>query len=67
MSADPQAKDELDGTEQPFVSHLIELRDRLLWSLYGVIAVLLALLAWPGPRELYELLARPLIESLPQG
>ncbi len=67
MSADPQAKDELDGTEQPFVSHLIELRDRLLWSLYGLGAVFLVLLAWPGPKELYDLLAKPLIESLPQG
>jgi sec-independent protein translocase protein TatC len=67
VSADPQAKDELDGTEQPFVSHLIELRDRLLWSLYGLGAVFLVLLAWPGPKELYDLLAKPLIESLPQG
>jgi sec-independent protein translocase protein TatC len=67
VSADSQAKDELDGTEQPFVSHLIELRDRLLWSLYGVGAVFLALLAWPGPSRLYDLLAKPLIESLPQG
>ena len=60
-------KDELDGTEQPFVSHLIELRDRLIHSLWGVGLVFFALCAWPGPRHLYDLLAQPLIKALPAG
>jgi sec-independent protein translocase protein TatC len=59
--------DELDGTEQPFVAHLIELRDRLLKALYGIGIVFIALAVWPGPRRLYDFLARPLIASLPQG
>ncbi len=59
--------DELAGTEQPFVQHLFELRDRLLYSLYGVGAVLVVLLFYPGPSQLYDLLAMPLVKALPQG
>ncbi len=60
-------EDELAGTEQPFVAHLIELRDRLLRSVYGVAIIFAALCAWPGPRELYDYLAQPLIKALPAG
>ena len=34
MSSEP--KDELEGTEQPFVAHLVELRDRLIRALLAV-------------------------------
>ncbi len=65
---DPVNKeDELAGTEQPFVQHLFELRDRLLRSLYGVAAVLTLLLLYPGPSKLYDLLAMPLVKTLPEG
>ena len=65
---DPGNKeDELAGTEQPFVQHLFELRDRLLHALYGVAAVLVVLLFYPGPSELYDLLATPLVKALPEG
>jgi sec-independent protein translocase protein TatC len=65
---DPVNKtDELAGTEQPFVAHLIELRDRLLRSVYGIGAVLAVLLFYPGPSHLYDLLAMPLVKALPQG
>ncbi len=65
---DPVNKqDELAGTEQPFVQHLFELRDRLLRSLYGVAAVLVVLLFYPGPSKLYDLLAMPLVKTLPEG
>lgn len=60
-------EDELAGTEQPFVQHLFELRDRLLYALYGVGAVLVVLLFYPGPSHLYDLLAMPLVKSLPEG
>ena len=59
--------DELAGTEQPFVQHLLELRDRLLASLYGVAAVFAALAFYPGPSRLYDLLAQPLVKALPAG
>lgn len=65
---DPVNKtDELAGTEQPFVAHLIELRDRLLRSVYGIAAVLAVLLFYPGPSRLYDLLAMPLVKALPEG
>jgi sec-independent protein translocase protein TatC len=59
--------DELAGTEQPFVSHLIELRDRLLWSVYGIAGAFALLCVFPGPAHLYDLLAQPLVRALPQG
>lgn len=60
-------EDELAGTEQSFVQHLVELRDRLMRSLYGVVVVLVALLVYPGPSRLYDLLAMPLVKALPEG
>ena len=38
-------EDELAGTEQPFVAHLAELRDRLLYCAYGVAAAAAFLVA----------------------
>ena len=67
MSVDPHQNDELAGTEQPFVSHLIELRDRLLKSVYGIAAAFALLCFYPGPTHLYDLLAQPLVEALPLG
>jgi sec-independent protein translocase protein TatC len=59
--------DELAGTEQPFVAHLIELRDRLVRSLLAVGVVFAILSFYPGPAALYDLLAQPLVAQLPQG
>ena len=33
---DPNQEDELAGTEQPFVAHLVELRDRLIKAIIAV-------------------------------
>jgi sec-independent protein translocase protein TatC len=67
MTEPSKKDDELAGTEQPFVQHLVELRDRLLYAAYGVGAVLIALLFYPGPSQLYDLLAMPLVKALPEG
>ena len=48
MTDSVNKEDELAGTEQPFVQHLFELRDRLLHALYGVAAVLAVLLFYPA-------------------
>jgi sec-independent protein translocase protein TatC len=65
---DPQSKeDELAGTEAPFVSHLVELRDRLIRALIAVVIAFAALAFWPGPAGLYDLLAAPLVAHLPDG
>lgn len=63
--ADPQ--DELAGTEQPFVAHLIELRDRLIRASAAVLIVSAVLFLYPGPARLYDLLAAPLVSTLPEG
>jgi sec-independent protein translocase protein TatC len=66
MSGQPP-KDELEGTEQPFVEHLVELRDRLIKALLAVGVVFAVLAVYPGPAGLYDLLAAPLVAHLPQG
>lgn len=50
---------------QPFIAHLIELRDRMLRMLLGVALMLLAL--FPFANDLYHIVASPLIALLPQG
>src|SRR5450631_3085178 len=62
---DPE--DELAGTEQPFVSHLVELRDRLIRALVAIGVCFALLSIWPGPSGLYDLLAAPLVAHLPKG
>ena len=59
--------DELAGTEQPFVEHLMELRDRLVKALIAVAIAGGVLFFYPGPGALYDLLAAPLIAHLPAG
>src|SRR5437762_11867944 len=54
-----------DGTQDTFISHLIELRSRLLHSIVAVVIVLIALFPWA--KDIYALLARPLLKALPQG
>ena len=63
----PTPEDELAGTEQPFVTHLIELRDRLLRALAAIGLVAIVLAIWPGPGPLYDILAAPLVAHLPKG
>ncbi|HLO96451.1 MAG TPA: twin-arginine translocase subunit TatC [Burkholderiaceae bacterium] len=65
MSSSPE--DELAGTEQPFVSHLIELRDRLIRALLAIGVAFGLLCIYPGPAGLYDLLAAPLVAHLPKG
>lgn len=47
------------------VSHLVELRNRLLRSLAAVIIVFLCLAPFAG--DIYSLLAQPLLEKMPKG
>jgi len=65
--SDTPSQDELAGTEQPFVQHLIELRDRLVKATIAVLVAGAALAIYPGPAELYDLLAAPLVAQLPTG
>jgi sec-independent protein translocase protein TatC len=53
------------GAEQPFVSHLIELRDRLIRMSIAILVVFLAL--FPFANEIYTFVAAPLMAQLPEG
>jgi sec-independent protein translocase protein TatC len=51
--------------EDTFISHLMELRDRLLRSLIAIGIVFVVL--FPFANDLYDLLAYPLMRTLPEG
>jgi sec-independent protein translocase protein TatC len=51
--------------QDTFISHLMELRDRLLRGLGALAIVLVCLLPWAS--ELYDLLANPMMHALPEG
>lgn len=59
MSDEPQAP------EEGFLQHLIELRDRLIRALLAVLVIFICV--FPFAKELYALLAQPLIAALPAG
>jgi len=48
-----------------FMSHLIELRDRLLRAMVALLVVFLCLFPWA--RDIYSMLAQPLLNELPAG
>jgi sec-independent protein translocase protein TatC len=53
--------------EETFISHLVELRDRLVKASIGIALVCAGLLVWPGPQQIYDFLAAPMLASLPAG
>ena len=54
-----------DAPQETFISHLIELRTRLLRAIVAVIVVFAALFYFA--KDIYALLAKPLLRVLPQG
>ena len=52
-------------SEDTFISHLVELRDRLLRALLAIGIVFVCLFPWAS--ELYDLLAYPMMSTLPAG
>ena len=60
--SDPTAP---DGPQETFISHLIELRSRLVKSIIAVVIVLLCLVPWA--KNIYSALAAPLLRALPKG
>jgi sec-independent protein translocase protein TatC len=67
MSETPSKEDELAGSEQPFVQHLMELRDRMVKAIIAIGIAAAILFFFPGPGELYDFLAAPLVAHLPKG
>ncbi|GAB2180385.1 twin-arginine translocase subunit TatC [Denitratisoma sp. agr-D3] len=56
---------ESDSIQETFVSHLIELRQRLMKAMGAVLLLFLAMMPWSG--KIYDLLAQPMIATLPPG
>ena len=55
----------MEDSQETFLSHLIELRDRLIRCLVAVGLAFIPAFIFSG--DLYDLLARPVMEALPQG
>ena len=55
----------MSDNQETFISHLVELRDRLIRSLVAIIVIFLGIVNWA--RDIYTLLAAPMLASLPQG
>ncbi|MGK0259832.1 MAG: sec-independent protein translocase protein TatC [Candidatus Azotimanducaceae bacterium] len=55
----------VDGDEQPFLEHIIELRSRIMRSLIAI--MILFLPTYYFANELYAFVAAPLMDALPEG
>jgi sec-independent protein translocase protein TatC len=53
--------------QETFISHLIELRQRLVRAVAVVLAIFVVLFVWPGSGPIYDALALPLMSALPEG
>ena len=51
--------------QESFISHLVELRDRLVKAIAAVLLAFVCLLPWSG--KVYDLLAHPMMATLPPG
>jgi sec-independent protein translocase protein TatC len=54
-----------DDQEQPLITHLLELRDRLLRMVLVVLVFFIAM--FPFANDIYSLMAQPLMQHLPEG
>jgi len=52
---------------ESFLSHLVELRQRLVRAVASVLVLFVALFLWPGSGYIYDILAAPLMHALPEG
>ena len=53
--------------QESFISHLVELRQRLVRAVGVVLALFLVLFFYPGAGTIYDILALPLMNALPPG
>lgn len=61
-------QEQASGVQDTFISHLVELRNRLVRASIAVLVIFVILfLIWPGPAAVYDFLARPMMASLPEG
>ena len=55
----------MEDAQESLITHLIELRQRLMRALMAIVLVFLGLFHWSN--HIYSLLARPLLRTLPKG
>lgn len=55
----------MSTNNETFISHLLELRTRLMYAFGGLLLVFICLVPWAS--ELYALLAQPMLAKLPKG
>lgn len=55
----------MSSTQDTFISHLVELRDRLLRAIVAILVFFVVLMPWAG--DIYDLLALPMMNTLPAG
>lgn len=60
--SDPTPPDELDSGKMPLLDHLIELRNRLMWSIGALLFAFLACFA--VAEHIYQFLMHPLVQAL---
>ena len=58
-------EEESSAPEQPLMAHLLELRDRVLKIIYGIVIVFAPMAYWS--KEIYALAAEPLTKLMPAG
>lgn len=56
-----------EAPEETFISHLVELRTRVVRAALAIIVVFLALMVYPGANKIYDILADPMLAALPAG
>ncbi|AWI75637.1 MAG: twin-arginine translocase subunit TatC [Azoarcus sp.] len=55
----------MNEMQETFIAHLVELRDRLLRAMVALVIVFICLMPWAG--EIYDVLAKPMMDTLPEG
>jgi len=53
--------------QESFISHLVELRQRLVRAVGVTLAIFVVLFLYPGSGYIYDILALPLMNALPEG
>lgn len=60
--------DKSSSIQETFISHLIELRTRMVRASAVVLLVFIVLFTiWPGAAALYDFMAQPMLHALPEG
>ena len=55
----------MSSIQDTFISHLVELRDRLLRAIIAILVIFVVLMPWAG--DIYDILAQPMMKTLPEG